>query len=76
MNPTRSQFGNDLGVVDAGANVVFDMFLDPEATISTSTTLPKYEVMVWIGAFGDKKPIGFNSSIQNPPTQNLGSTQL
>jgi len=66
----------DLAAVDAAANVVVDMFLDLDAVAANSTTLPKYEVMIWMASYGGKKPIGFSSSIKNPPTHVLNGTQL
>lgn len=56
------------------ANVVFDMFVDPEKSVASSTTSTvdsKYEIMIWIGAYGDPWPLGtdvdpwgaFNSSL-------------
>jgi hypothetical protein len=40
------------------ANVVYDMFVDPDKTTSGNTTTAKYEIMIWIGAFGDPFPLG------------------
>lgn len=51
-----SEFARNLETIDAAANVVVDMFLDVNSTIANSTTLPQYEVMVWMAAYGDKKP--------------------
>ncbi|KUJ13835.1 concanavalin A-like lectin/glucanase [Mollisia scopiformis] len=73
MNPSSSSVEN-LDTIDAAANVVVDMFLDTDPTTANSTTLPKYEVMIWIAAYGGKKPIGFSSSIKNPPTHSLNGT--
>lgn len=75
-SPSKKTKGKDLSAINAAANVVVDMFLDPNRNTSNSTTLPKYEVMVWIGALGGKKPIGFSSSITNPPVETLGNTEL
>lgn len=55
MSPSSSKF-QDLDTIDAAANVVIDMFLDNDPTKANSTTLPQYEVMIWIAAFGGKKP--------------------
>lgn len=55
MNPSFSSVEN-LDTIDAAANVVVDMFLDTDPTTANSTTLPKYEVMIWIAAYGGKKP--------------------
>jgi Glycosyl hydrolase family 12 len=75
MTPSDN-FNEDLDVIDAAADVVVDMFLDPNQETANSTTLPKYEIMVWIAAFGGKKPIGYNSSLTNLPTYSLGGTNL
>lgn len=75
MAPSSSNV-QDLAAIDAAANVVVDMFLDPDPTKANSTTLPKYEVMVWIGSLGDKRPIGFSSSIKHPPTFSLNSSSF
>jgi xyloglucan-specific endo-beta-1,4-glucanase len=75
MTPSDN-FNEDLDVIDAAADVVVDMFLDPNQETANSTTLPKYEIMVWIAAFGGKKPIGYNSSLTNLPTYSLGGANL
>lgn len=46
----------DLTAIDAAANVVVDMFLDPNPVTANSTTLPQYEVMIWMAAYGGKEP--------------------
>ena len=74
MAATRSS--KSLTDVEASADVVVDMFLDPDPTRANSTTLPQYEVMVWIAAFDGRKPIGFSSSIKSPPTVTLNGTDL
>ncbi|KAF8859736.1 concanavalin A-like lectin/glucanase [Acephala macrosclerotiorum] len=75
MAPSSNSVDN-LDTIDAQANVVVDMFLDPNPVTANSTTLPKYEVMIWMAAYGGKKPIGFSSSIKYPPTHNLSETQF
>lgn len=65
-----------LASIDAGADVVVDMFMDLDPIKANSTTLPANEVMVWIGAFGGKMPIGFNASITNLPTFTLNGTEF
>ncbi|KAH9207041.1 concanavalin A-like lectin/glucanase domain-containing protein [Leptodontidium sp. 2 PMI_412] len=62
--------------VDTTANVIIDMFLDPSPVSANSTTLPKYEIMIWLAEFGGKRPIGFSSSIKNPPHYSLNSTNF
>ncbi|EXJ80428.1 hypothetical protein A1O1_08573 [Capronia coronata CBS 617.96] len=49
----------DLSADDLNSNVAIDMFLDPDPTNATSTVDAKYEVMIWLGAFGAAtQPIG------------------
>lgn len=64
---------NDLGAV---ANVAFDMFLDPDATNSTSAIAAQYEMMVWIGKVGDPYPLGYDEKNATCYTQQLGSYNL
>ncbi|KAI9887880.1 MAG: hypothetical protein M1823_000268 [Watsoniomyces obsoletus] len=54
--------GGDQGLNEAGAvtNVAFDLFLDPDPAKATSTTIPKYEIMIWMGRYGGVLPIGWN----------------
>lgn len=58
MSPSSSKV-QDLGAIDASANVVVDMFLDTDPITANSTTLPKYEVMIWLADFGGKRPSEF-----------------
>jgi len=56
------------------ANVVYDMFVDPDKTVASgtnSTVQSKYEIMIWIGAYGDPFPLG--ASV-NPFTGSLNSS--
>lgn len=76
MAPSKKEKGPDLSAINAAANVIVDMFLDPDKSIANSTTLPQYEVMIWIGSFDGKRPIGYDSSIPNPPQQTIGLTNL
>jgi hypothetical protein len=48
-----------LSNVMAIANVAVDMFLDPDPANAKSTTLTRFEVMVWYGEIGGITPIGF-----------------
>jgi len=65
----------DPSSISASADVVVDMFLDPNEDLANSTTLPQYEVMVWIATIDGRKPIGYNSSLV-APVQNLNHTNL
>lgn len=63
-------------------NVVYDMFIDEDATTSGSTTDAKYEIMIWIGAFGQPWPLGaeknpFTGVVNKSlPVLEVGSTTL
>ena len=73
MAPSASSEG-DLSALTASADVVMDMFLDPDSTKSQSTTLPEFEVMVWMGQYGFANPIGHNSTKAPATTQVNGTT--
>ena len=64
------------GLLNLGtrSNVALDMFLDPDPKVSVQPSLPKYEIMVWIGTFGAAAPIGF-SNTQNLAVYRLGGTE-
>jgi xyloglucan-specific endo-beta-1,4-glucanase len=74
MAPSASSEG-DLAAITASADVVMDMFLDPDMTKSQSTTLPEFEVMVWMGQYGFANPIGHNST-KAPATTKVNGTTL
>ena len=49
------------GLIDASvnANVCVDMFLAPDKSDSSNTSLSTFEVMVWLGQFGNSTiPLG------------------
>ncbi|KAG4415011.1 hypothetical protein IFR04_011832 [Cadophora malorum] len=69
MAPASSS--KTLEELDAAANVMIDLFMDSNPISANSTTLPKYEIMIWLAEFGWKRPIGFSSSIKDPPTYHL-----
>lgn len=73
---TATSKSKSLDEIDVSANIIVDMFLDSSPISANSTTLPKYEVMIWMAEFGGKRPIGFSSSIKNPPKLSLNSTNL
>ena len=87
LNLTKLNFGVDwtmapsdgsssLSAIQASADVVIDMFLDPSwVTAMSSTTKPKYEVMVWMGQYGYANAIGANLT-KTPPTYKLNGTTL
>lgn len=64
------------------ANVVYDMFVDPDQNVANSTTDAKYEIMIWIGAFGEPFPLGasvnpFTGVVNKSlPSIDLASTTL
>ncbi|KAH7333128.1 concanavalin A-like lectin/glucanase domain-containing protein [Rhexocercosporidium sp. MPI-PUGE-AT-0058] len=73
---TAASQSKTLDEIDTAANVIIDMFLDPSPVSANSTTLPKYEIMIWLAEFGGKRPIGFSSSIKKPPHYSLNSTDF
>ena len=44
--------------LNVSTNGAFDMFLDSDPGKATDTTVAKYEVMIWLGAFGSSQPFG------------------
>lgn len=55
MTPESASVAN-LSIIDVAADVVVDMFLDPNPQTANSTTMPKYEVMIWFATFGGRTP--------------------
>jgi xyloglucan-specific endo-beta-1,4-glucanase len=76
MAPTESKYESKLSTIHTAADVVIDIFLDTDIDIAASKTAAAFEVMVWIGSFGGRNPIGYDVKILDPPTQNLSSTTL
>jgi xyloglucan-specific endo-beta-1,4-glucanase len=71
-----SDGSSSLSAIETSADVVVDMFLDPSRiTAASSSTKPKYEVMVWMGQFGYASAIGANLT-KTPPTHQLNGTTL
>jgi xyloglucan-specific endo-beta-1,4-glucanase len=68
-----SDGSSSLSAIGASADVVIDMFLDPSRITASSTTKPKYEVMVWMGQYGYANAIGANLT-KTPPTYKLNGT--
>jgi xyloglucan-specific endo-beta-1,4-glucanase len=74
--PTDEKKGVKLSSLHTAADVVIDMFLDTNIDNAASKTNAAFEVMVWIGSFGGRTPIGWDTTFIDPPTQNLSSTSL
>lgn len=57
---------NFTALADIGtkANVAIDLFVDADPGNSTTTTKPKYEIMVWLGIFGGVNPLGYMNGSQ------------
>ncbi len=64
-----------LARVNAVANVALDLFVDPDPEAATSTTRPKYEIMVWFGNYGGKGPLGYVTH-GDVPTLEVGGSKL
>ncbi|KAK5467734.1 hypothetical protein LTS15_000707 [Exophiala xenobiotica] len=63
----------DLTAAELNANVAVDMFIDSNQHAATSTVDAKYEVMVWLAAFGaSTQPIGLEQGAVK--TQDIGGT--
>lgn len=69
---------NGLAVANAVSNVAFDVFFDTEMKKAVNTTAPRYEVMVWIGQYGNILPIGATNSgdVLKLPKQKIGRNIL
>ena len=62
-----------MAAAGANTNVAIDMFLDSDASKSTSTENAKYEVMVWLATFGAAtQPIGLDEGARMTAT--IGGT--
>lgn len=69
-----SDGSSSLSAIETSADVVVDMFLDSSRiTAASSSTKPKYEVMVWMGQYGYASAIGANLT-KTPPTHQLNGT--
>jgi hypothetical protein len=66
MSPENSYISpidsEGLASLNTRADVVLDMFVDPNPNISTQPSTPKYEIMVWIGNIGAASPVGYSES--------------
>lgn len=64
MSPGSSpSVANDvegLSQLNTIANVALDMFVDSDSTNAQSEVDASYEIMIWLGSFGDPKPLGFS----------------
>jgi xyloglucan-specific endo-beta-1,4-glucanase len=48
---------------DLETNIAWDLFADPEPATSRIDARARFEIMVWLGAYGDPKPIGFANGL-------------
>jgi hypothetical protein len=44
-------------------NVALDLFVDPDPSLAQNETNAGYEIMVWLGAFGNPYPIGYSNGL-------------
>ncbi|KAF2664659.1 concanavalin A-like lectin/glucanase [Microthyrium microscopicum] len=58
------------------SNVAWDMFADEDPAAAQVDASAKYEVMVWVGRYGDPKPIGFSSGLCQNQTVTVGDTSF
>jgi hypothetical protein len=61
---TSSSDVNFLANAGLKASVAVDLFFDSDLENSTSTTIPKYELMVWLGWFGGVEPVGYLAGVR------------
>ncbi|KAF2498283.1 concanavalin A-like lectin/glucanase [Lophium mytilinum] len=79
MSPATSlNLGNDLNglsKINMIANVAIDMFADADPKKAQSETEAAFEIMLWLGSFGNPQPLGFRdgSGLFN---QTLGNLQF
>ncbi|KAK0622590.1 concanavalin A-like lectin/glucanase domain-containing protein, partial [Immersiella caudata] len=57
--PVLSVDSSGLSEIGATANVAFDIFADRNPRLAGSAKTAETEVMIWVGRFGDAKPLGF-----------------
>lgn len=64
LAPQQTALDNaDVTAAQLNANVCVDMFLAADQGNSESTTDSDYEVMVWLGQFGDSvQPLGYGGA--------------
>jgi hypothetical protein len=41
-------------------NVAWDMFVDSDTSKAQIDGQARFEIMIWVGTYGDPKPIGFS----------------
>jgi hypothetical protein len=72
---TKASSSADLTADKLNTNVAFDMFIDSDKTAAQNPAKAKFELMVWLAAFGGStQPIGFAAGPIS--TQKLGSNTL
>jgi xyloglucan-specific endo-beta-1,4-glucanase len=77
MRPEGSNIDVDetgLSAISTITNVALDLFADADSNNAKNPTQANYEIMVWLGSFGDPKPLGWNAPTK--ATQQLGDNVL
>lgn len=76
MFPTEPQY-TTLDEVDAVANAVVDMFVDVDPKKASTYGQAAWEIMVWLGMYGNKYPLGYYEFMDPPaPTMEVGGVNL
>ena len=71
-NSTSTTDETDLTDNDTNANVAIDMFLDADKTKALTPSDSKYEVMVWLAAFGPATlPLGYAKIIATQTVEDV-----
>lgn len=62
-----------LASLDTVADVALDMFLDEDPLTSSNASGATTEVMVWQSAYGNLKPLGWDTISADPPVRELSA---
>jgi hypothetical protein len=76
MFPSEPQYAT-LDATDVVANAVVDMFIDADSARASTYGKAAWELMVWLGMYGNKYPLGYYEFMDPPaPTMELGGVNL
>ncbi|KAI5357511.1 putative glycoside hydrolase family 12, glycoside hydrolase family 11/12 [Septoria linicola] len=77
QDPNTEQVASAITSNDVQANVVLDVFADADKNRSQTPSKQTYELMVWVGVFGDSAwPIGMNAPRDPPVIVMLDDTEF
>ncbi|OCL04604.1 glycosyltransferase family 2 protein [Glonium stellatum] len=60
-SPSVTNDVEGLSQLNTIANAALDLFADSDPTKAQSEVDASYEIMIWLGSFGDPKPLGFST---------------